>query len=77
MADHVVLNGSDHPGRLECMNCGDVYTPAVPCSITTYLAILESFGEQHGDCEYRKENRLGPADHPTDSTSAARGDVRK
>jgi len=72
MADHVVINGASDPGQLECMNCGATYVPSMPCSINTYIAILDSFGGDHEGCEYREEGRLGTAQRPTEKCGEAR-----
>jgi len=61
---HVVINGKGSPGRFECLHCGAVYTPGLPCPIQMYIDIMESFGKAHDECLLRKEGRMGPAPMP-------------
>jgi hypothetical protein len=61
---HVVINGHDEHGRFECLHCGTIYLPALPCSIQMYIDMLNSFGKAHDQCLLRKKGRLGPAKMP-------------
>jgi len=49
--DHVVLNSLVDGGRLECRNCGDNYSPTLPCSLDIYVNIMETFLSQHKECK--------------------------
>src|SRR5690349_16387522 len=37
--------------RAACLNCGDVYAPAMPVALSILAAILQAFGKDHRKCK--------------------------
>lgn len=50
--DHVrIANTVTGAYALICTHCGTVYVPALPISVDGMLALMKSFGEEHGRCK--------------------------
>ena len=43
---HVGMRNSD----LVCHHCGSRYTPALPCSVEMWAAIVNTFKREHKNC---------------------------
>lgn len=63
---HVVINGYDEAGRLECLHCGFAYQPQLPLELMAYAKLLETFVDKHKDCELLEIGRIGPAKKPSE-----------
>ena len=49
--DHVRIANTAAGGHaLICTHCGTVYVPALPISVDGMLALMKSFGKEHGGC---------------------------
>ena len=60
---HIVINGFEG-GRLECLHCGDTYSPTMPCSMGIYGAILSAWSKDHESCVLISKGRRGDAPMP-------------
>lgn len=50
-ADHLRVGNTDNGGYvIMCLHCGDIYVPALPCTIDMMLSISRQFGRDHNDC---------------------------
>lgn len=50
--DHIrMANTATGAYALICTHCGEVYVPALPISIDGMLALMKSFGKEHGGCK--------------------------
>lgn len=49
--DHIVIKNVNSGYELECLHCGQTYSPTLPCPMDIFQAICESFQETHEDCE--------------------------
>ena len=62
---HCVINTTEPGGRFECRNCGQAYTPAMPCGMDMYVAMMGSWIGTHQKCVLRTTGRQGPAEPPS------------